>query len=255
MRNRFISSEQNPDIKHIKALRDRRSVRHAERICIVEGSRFIEDAAKVQTPLLLVVSETRGVDELPIADDVLVIPDSLFARISDTTTPQGMLAVFSFPDRSLAVEGVPLILVADGVQDPGNLGTMIRSATALGATKVVCGAGTVDPFAPKVIRAAGATQWLMPIVLAEDLAAELRDIHINIADGNANVWIDQVDFRTESAIVVGSEGHGVSSAVRELPHTSVAIPMEQSVESLNAGIAASIILYEARRQRRGSQEC
>jgi TrmH family RNA methyltransferase len=225
VRTRFVSSEQNPDIKRIKALRDRRSVRHAERLCIVEGPRFVADAARIDRPWLLVVSESRADSELRKGSDILIVPDDLFARLSDTTTPQG-------------------------VQDPGNLGTMIRSAAALGATAVICASGTVDPFAPKVIRAAAAAHWHVPLMLVDSIAEAMSGVELLVTDGSAENPIDSADLSVPVAIAIGSEAHGVGSAIRSLPHVAVSIPMAREVESLNAGIAASIALYEAQRQRR-----
>jgi TrmH family RNA methyltransferase len=137
--HRFVTSEQNPDIKRIKALRDCRTVRHTERLCVVEGRRFVADAAMSAEPRLVVLAESAADSEIPSADDVIVVPDALFERVADTQTPQGILGVFPFPDLAVDSDVVPLILVADRIQDPGNLGTMIRSAAALGATAVICG--------------------------------------------------------------------------------------------------------------------
>lgn len=248
MRTRFISSEQNPDIKRVKALRDRRSVRQAERLCIVEGPRFVSDVARYTRPWLLVVSESRADDDFPSSGELLIVPDELFARISDTAAPQGILGVFPFPEPVLS-SATPLLLIADGVQDPGNLGTMIRSAAALGATGVVCAAGTADPFAPKVIRSAAAAHWHVPVLPAEALRDELRTVALIVTDGNAATSIEEMDLTGPVAIAVGSEAHGVSTMTRELPHVVASIPMVREVESLNAGIAASIALYEAQRQR------
>jgi len=249
VRTRFVASEQNPDIKRIKALRDRRSVRHAERLCIVEGPRYVADAARIDRPWLLVVSESRADSELPEGGDLLIVPDDLFARLSDTTSPQGVLGVFPFPTPSLST-ATPLFLIADGIQDPGNLGTMIPSAAALGATGVICAPGTVDPFAPKVIRSAAAAHWHVPVRLVDSIAEALSGVELLVTDGTAERPIDAVDLSGPVAIAIGSEAHGVGSASRSLPHVAVSIPMGREVESLNAGIAASIALYEAQRQRR-----
>jgi TrmH family RNA methyltransferase len=250
VRSRFISSEQNPEIKRIKALRDRRSVRHAERLCVVEGPRFVHDAAAIELPLQIIVSESHGTGDVPRSDEVLLVPDQLFERISDTTTPQGMLAIFRIPEIRASDSATPLLLIADGIQDPGNLGTMIRSAAALGATGVVCGPGTVDPYAPKVIRAAAAAHWNVPIMMTADIGKTLAGACLLVADGTAKTRIDQVDLTVPCTVAIGSEGIGVSDRILSLPHTPVAIPMSESVESLNSGIASSIILYEAQRQRR-----
>jgi TrmH family RNA methyltransferase len=247
--HRFVTSEHNPDIKRIKALRDRRSVRHLERLCVVEGRRFVSDAAMSAQPRLVVLAESSADYETPPVGDVIVVPDALFARVADTQTPQGILGVFPFPDLTVDPEVVPLILVADRIQDPGNLGTMIRSAAAFGATVVICGPGTVDPFAPKVIRAAAAAQWLIPVLLSDRPEDAIGGATLTLAEGNGEIELEAVDLRAPTAIVIGGEGRGISDSFRDVPHVSARIPMTGSVESLNAGIAASIALYEARRQR------
>ena len=249
MRSRFVTSEQNPDIKRVKALRDRRSVRYAERLCIVEGPRFVADVATLARPAMLIVTEAQAEADLPLSDDLLVVPDALFARISDTNTPQGIIGIFPFPDVRASAEIVPLQLIADRIQDPGNLGAMIRSAAALGASRVICTPGTVDPLSPKVIRSAAAAQWQIAVEFSTNLAESIRDVTLVVADGAAEQEIDQVDMRGPTAIAIGSEGHGLSEAVLDLPHTAAAIPMSGLVESLNAAIAAGIALYEAQRQR------
>lgn len=257
MRSRFVSSEHNPEIKHVKALRDRRSIRRTERLCIVEGARFIHDLARIHRPVLVVVRESLGDDRVEEFDDVVIVPDSLFARISDTSTPQGMLAIFPWPDVPPIPEQQPLLIVADGIRDPGNLGTIIRSAAALGASKVVCGRGSTDPLSPKVVRAAAASQWMVPIVHSADFEPEetLAGLQVLIADGASQTRIDQIDLTVPCAVVIGNEAYGVSDAMRARSHLRVAIPMRATVESLNAGVAAGIILYEAQRQRLALSGC
>jgi TrmH family RNA methyltransferase len=247
--HRFVTSEHNPDIKRVKALRDRRSVRHAERLCIVEGPRFVADAARTAEPLLLVLSESQGDAERPPAREVIVVPDALYARISDTLTPQGMIAVFTFPSPTIGADVVPLILIADGIQDPGNLGTMIRSAAAFGGTGVITLPGTVDPFAPKVIRAAAAAHWQVPVIIADGPAAAIQGVTLVVAEETAERALEEIDLRAPTAIAIGSEGSGISDSLMLLPHVSARIPMVGPIESLNAGVAASIALYEAQRQR------
>ena len=251
----YITSDSNSRIRHLKALRDRKDFRHAERLFIVEGPRFVDDALVYAMPRLLVLSERRANQENQDHYDfeTIVVPDTLFAKISDTRTPQGVLAVFSFPDAPFDRERPRLDVVADGIQDPGNLGTLIRSAATLGATRVFVTPGTVDPFGPKVVRAAASSLFQIPIVLTSDLPTELAPSAVWLTDGRAKRSIDQVDWTVGSAIIVGSEGNGAQSDLGGLSYESVSIPADRPVESLNAGVAASIVLYEAHRQRRQSR--
>ena len=253
MTTRTISSSQNPDIRRLKALRDRRDVRHAERLFVIEGPRFVLDASRVQAPQQLVLAESALADwpddRLPEIDTIIV-PDSLFAEISSTQSPQGVIAVFTISDtRSKRLEP-ELTIIADGIQDPGNLGTMIRSAAASGASQLLYTAGTVDPYNPKVVRAAAGSHFLVPIRASDDLKSDLAGSAIYIAEGSGGIPTDMVDWTGSCAVLIGSEARGPGSAVHRLEATAVTIPMLNSVESLNAGVAASIILYEAFRQRR-----
>jgi RNA methyltransferase, TrmH family len=209
------------------------------------------DVARIQRPLLVVAQESFDGVDLAGFDEVVIVPDALFARISDTNSPQGILAVVNWPELLARTGQEPLLIVADGIRDPGNLGTIIRCAAALGATGVVCGPGSTDPYAPKVVRAAAAAQWAIPVVPSADFEPDeiFADVQLFVADGSSETRIDGVDMTMSTAIVVGNEGFGVSDEMLALPHMRVAIPMRETVESLNAGVAAGIILYEAQRQR------
>jgi TrmH family RNA methyltransferase len=250
---RNVTSSTNPEIRRVKALRDRRDARHAERLFIVEGPRFVRDATTVSVPELLIISESAYDDwhaSRDLEGNTIVVPDSLFATLIDTETPQGVLGVFPLPDLEPLRPAPHLTVVADGIQDPGNLGTIVRSAAATGASQVLCTPGTVDPYNPKVVRAAAGAHFLVPVRFTVDLAAALSGSAIYLAAGGTGRPIDQVDWTVPSSVVIGSEAHGPSADARRLKAATVSIPMVNSVESLNAGVAASIILYEAFRQRR-----
>jgi TrmH family RNA methyltransferase len=207
----------------------------------------------VSAPELLVISESafpRWQRSEVSERDVIVVPDVLMATISATETPQGVIGVFPMPEREPLRPAPQLTVVADGVQDPGNLGTMIRSAAASGASQVLCTRGTVDPYNPKVVRAAAGAHFLVPIRFAEDLAAAVEGSTVYVAEIGPGTPIDQVDWTVPSSVIIGSEAHGPGAEARSLASLPISIPMVNSVESLNAGVAASIILYEAFRQRR-----
>lgn len=246
-----VSSTANPTIKRIVALRDRRSVRYAERLFVLEGPRFIWDAAHASPPQML-VGTADALDQWDIDEtqQVVEVTDDLYRHITSTESPQGVLGIFAMPDLAVATDRTRLAVLADGVQDPGNLGTLMRSAVAFGATELICMKGTVDPFSPKVVRAAAGAHFHLPItsgqsvVLGDDLGT------IVIADGTARTTPGQFDWRQPVSLVIGGEARGISSEILDRPHSAVAIPMAEAVESLNAGVAASILLYEADRQRR-----
>ena len=147
--NSLRPSDQKPEIKRIKALRDRRSVRHAERLCIVEGPRFVADAARIDRPWLLVVSSRRA--DVGTAGGWRSPRSSPTSSLPRSLTPRRRKASWAFSvSRACVVDRLtPLFLIADGIQDPGNLGTMIRSAAALGATGVICCAGNRRSVRPR----------------------------------------------------------------------------------------------------------
>jgi TrmH family RNA methyltransferase len=251
----IIRSRQNPIYKQVRSLL-RRDRRHQERAFLVEGPRFIADAQRFgAVPELVVLSESLA-DSLDVETEVLraarIFDDELFFTISDTVTSQGMIGVFTFPDFAPSSDDVPFILVADGIQDPGNLGTLIRSAAAAGATRVVALAGAVDPWSPKTVRAAAAAHFLIPIdtMTLQSFGESLpNDISIVAADASGATRYDQADLRGPLALVVGSESTGLSAELRELSPQPISIPLANEVESLNAGVAGSILLFEASRQR------
>jgi len=214
----------------------------------------VRDVAKVCEPLCVIVSDSAlsnwQASQKNVDFDTIVISDKLFTTISDTHTPQGVIGIFPIPELTPVRPAPMLTVVVDAIQDPGNLGTIIRSAAANGASQVLYTAGTVDPYNPKVVRAAAGSILLIPVRCTDDLIADLEGAAVYIADGASGVPVDQANWTAPSAVVIGSESHGHGGATLQLSATRVTIPMTNQVESLNAGVAASIILYEAFRQRR-----
>ena len=183
-----------------------------------------------------------------------IIEDRVFQSIAATEHSQGLISLVRLPVWNLRdlFRGRPLVIVVDGVQDPGNAGTIVRSAEAFGATGVVFTSGSVNPENPKALRAAAGSLFRIPFARAvahEDLAAELprHEVKVIAADAHAGQLLNTFDFRVPSAIVIGSEAHGVSADLREGAQ-AVRIPTV-TVESLNAATSAAVILYEAASQR------
>lgn len=178
-------------------------------------------------------------------------PEAL-ARAADTESPQGIVALFRPPSWRIDQMGPGLVVLLDNLQDPGNLGTVIRSLEALGGAGVVL-CGGVDPYNPKVVRGAMGSLFRLPVVklpLAEALdalAAQGRKLFVADAGGALLPW--QAGLSKSAALVIGNEGAGPSPLARERADGIVSIPMEGPTESLNAGVAASLLIYEALRQR------
>ncbi len=260
----MITSTSNPKVKLARKLRRRRH-REQEGLCLLEGERLLRDAwqagvrphtvfylpqAREQRPplhRLLAALEAAGVP-------VLACTEPVFASMVETVTPQGVLALAPVPRQPLPAT-VTLALLLDRVRDPGNAGTLLRSAAAAGADLVIFGPETVDPFNGKVLRAAMGAHFRIPLrsvptwAALEELLPRLG--HLYLAEAQAETLYDQVDWRRPSTLVVGGEAAGASPQARAQA-TPIAIPMANGVESLNAAVAGSVILFEAARQRRVS---
>lgn len=243
----------------------------------IEGARLVEDALQsgLEAPALLVsASGERHLDRLlpllaapdglPAAGGtkILQTSDRLFAAIAGTETPQGVAALVrprpsTFDD--LLRGDVPLVVVFVGVQDPGNVGTGLRSAEAFGATGALTTRGTAYPWSPKSLRASAGSALRLPILagiapavaLAQFRIAGLKLFAASAETGAASHTISpaEADFRGSSAILVGNEGAGLPAEVERSADVRVSIPIASPVESLNAAVAASVLLYEAARQR------
>ncbi len=215
-------------------------------MCLVEGVRLLQEAldagADVRQVLYaaprLTAAGRRLIGRLPQAEEV---DEHLLESLTDTVTSQGIAAAVEIP-QSTPLPAGGHVLVMDGIADPGNAGTMLRTARAAGAAGVVALPGTTDLWAPKVLRAAMGAHFHIPI--QHDLSA-VGDRHILVAAASRGRPYWDVDWSQPSAIVIGSEAHGPSTTTKE--QDRVCIPMAPGTESLNAAIAAGILLFEARR--------
>lgn len=246
--------------KEIRALQ-RRKERAARSRFLAEGVRVVEDLLASELRVVLVVASSslqdspRGgalLEEAARAGvPVRTVPDAELDRLAGTLTPQGVLAVAEVPDVSLdSLRRGPtgLVLLLDGVQDPGNFGTLVRSAEALGAAGVVALSGTVDPWNPKAVRASAGSAFRIPVVQAswaeasDWLRAEGYEILAAAAGGEP---LGSVGAKV--ALVVGNEGSGVSEGVLSEVDRTVGIPLRGRAESLNVAAAAAILMYEMTR--------
>lgn len=252
-----ITSSANPAIARVRALLDRRDRRAQEGAFVAEGKRALRDAvaAGVAPSLVLLRDGTRDAlpRDLPLGTPVRPVAARLFDGLSDVAAPQGVLAVLPMPTLPIDPDAVPLVLVIDRVRDPGNLGTLLRTAAGAGATAVYLASETVDPFNPKVVRAAMGAHFRVPLRRLDDAAmADLRRglPLVAVSRADAATSYDAIDWTGPAALVVGSEAEGVSPAVEALATEAVAIPLAAGVESLNAAAAGAVLLFEAARQRR-----
>lgn len=253
----MITSNQNPKLKLVRALLGRPKERREANAFVVEGIRLIEEAVtagwKFQFALYSDGLNERGQDLLKVLIahriDVEEVAGDLIQKLSDTETPQGILAVLEF--TSLPIPTAPnFILIPDQVRDPGNLGTLIRSAAAAGVQALFLPDETTDAFAPKVVRSGMGAHFRLPIhVLTWDQIREnTKDMEVYLADMDGkSFW--ETDLRKPLALIVGGEADGASEEARKLATQKISIPMAGNVESLNAGVAGSVVMFEVVRQR------
>jgi TrmH family RNA methyltransferase len=246
-----------------------RAERTAEGDCAIEGLRIVEEAIRSGLRFKAVFfresAQDRAARLLPQIGahvETLLLPDQLFDGAVPSEAPQGVAALVRLKDFSLddvleRVQVGPIMVVA-ALQDPGNLGTILRSAEAFGSAGAVLGEGTVSPFNSKVIRASAGSVFRFPVVVAktagglETIVPKLKaqGVRLIATSSHKGTPLDQAQLSGPAAIFIGSEGAGVPRTLIAHMDETVAIPHAPQVESLNAGVAASIVLYEAARQRR-----
>ncbi len=245
-----ITSLKNPKVTTWKSLKDRKG-RKETGCFLVEGRKMVEEALASAFPVeTVLVDEAReGEFQLPGHIPAYAMPAHVLAAVCDTKTPQGVAAIVRMADVPLS--GKRLVAM-DGVQDPGNVGTIIRTADAAGFDGVLLSAQCADVFSPKVLRATMGSVFRMGIRVTEDLPGTLRQL----ADAGASVLSSQLDgtpFYQRDAVgerfvlVIGSEGNGVTEEVKAVATHRVKLPMRGGAESLNAAVAAGIMMYELTR--------
>lgn len=285
----IITSREN---KWLKAFRAglRGTGPEGEDALAVEGRKLVEDSLRSGLEAVALLVSEAGERELEhilraASESVTGIPrarvlrttDKLFESVAGTETPQGVAALFRQPAwqfedvlRGMAAAdgafraGAPLLVVMAAVQDPGNVGTIVRSAEAFGATGVVTTRGSADPWSPKALRASAGSALRLPLLrgmAVPVLIAQLRVAEVKIVAASSRVMADRgelagdgADLRDAVAIFIGNEGAGLPPEVEHAADARISIPIAETVESLNAGIAASLVLYEAARQRNGTTD-
>jgi TrmH family RNA methyltransferase len=257
-----VSSRANARVKQLRAAFQGHA-RLSGGMVAIEGDHLLEEALRSGMVLKTVfVSERRAVPTVvPRGVEVLRLTEEVFGSVVETQSPQGVAALMVPPIRVMADvmagSGAALILIAAGLQDPGNLGTLVRSAEAFGASGVLTTAGTVSAWNQKALRASVGSVFRVPVVAvtAEEIA-ELKGSGVRLiaavgADGSGVVAAREMDFTSPCAVMIGNEGSGLAAEWMEMCDARVTIPCPGPVESLNAAVAGSLLLYEASRQRGG----
>lgn len=262
----YITSSSNPTIKEVKSLY-RKKERWAKKSFLVEGIKIVEECIDNNYPLSNIIfsHELRSISggeglwqKIRTYDQLIKVPDRLYREISDMENPQGVMAIAIFKQNSIEEiydKGNPFLLLLDQIQDPGNMGTIIRTADAFGIDGIIVTEGCVDIYNPKVVRSTMGSIFRVPIYhtlegrkIIEELKKKNLKIYSTSLKGDR--FIQDVDFNRPSLLIIGNESKGVSHSLEVLADNLIKIPMIGAAESLNAAIASSIIMYEAVRQRR-----
>lgn len=255
----MINSAHNQQIKAIQALNKYRKERIKTGLFVTEGVKIFKETPR-QLIEKVYVSEAFSNENKSLIDGLSyeVIEDSLFFRICDTKTPQGILCVLKQPvynrDAILGSSGTPFILLLEDVQDPGNVGTIIRTAEGAGVSGIILSRGCADIFQPKTIRSTMGSIFRVPFVIEDDMAAAAEflaanNIHTYGAHLNGTVSYSEPDYTKGTAFFIGNEGNGLSDFLSKRCDTLIRIPMEGKLESLNAAVASAILMYSVHEKR------
>lgn len=257
-----ITSKENSVIKHIVKLKEKKYRKEFGEY-IVEGAKIVKEAieenAKIRYIIIDENAKSNDLIEKHLKQyleniDYIQVPNNIFKIISDVEQPQGVLAVIEKNNKNNNVDySSDLILALDDIQDPGNLGTIIRTADSVGLTQILISKGTADPYNSKVIRSTMGAIFRVNIIECDDLVKILKDVkennfNIMVTSLQANKSIYELDLK-QNVVVIGNEAKGVSKEIIDLADNKVIIPMLGKTESLNASIATGVILYEYVRQK------
>lgn len=259
-----INSSKNPIIKEIKGL-SRKKNRWKEKLFIIEGIKLIEEALNNSIPIKYILFsemlfEVDGgedfFEKIKENKQTIKLSEIVFKQISGLENPQGVMAIVGFNERDieeLSEKEKPFIIFLDELNDPGNLGTIIRTADAFNIDGVVLGTGTVDPYNSKVVRSTMGSIFRVPIYNVrnnEMFFNYMKEIKIDIITTSLNgKQLSEEDFYESVVVVIGNEANGVGKDIIEISTKEIKIPMPGKAESLNAGVAASIIMYEGMKGR------
>lgn len=254
----IIESKSNSLFKDLKKLKDKKKYRDEKKQYIIEGFRFVKEAIKSNASLEYVIfTENFSEKEKEFIDSLeklniksVIMAKTLLDEICDTENPQGIIAVVEVKDSVLNLGN--MIILVDKVQDPGNMGTIIRTAHAVGASSIIITKGTVDIYNDKVLRSSMGSIFYIPVIedydldLVKDLKSQGYKLLVSSLQGENNFF--EENLKGKVIIAVGNEGNGVSDEVYDISDIKVKIPMPGNSESLNVAIATSVMMYEKLRQ-------
>lgn len=252
---KVITSKDNPLIKLVCSLQSSAKTRKNEGLFVLEGLRICEDAFDNSIRFdKLIISKTAGEKYAGLlskffsnADEIFEIPDVLFTKISDTASPQGIIAVVKTPSLSPEIFKNGRYIALENLNDPSNLGAISRTAEALGVSGIILSKDSVDPYSPKSLRASMGTLLRMPVIVLNNFVGEIKASGLKtfacVVDSNAKS-INEVDFADGSILLIGNEANGLTDSAKASADVQITIPMTGKAESLNAATAAAISMWE-----------
>lgn len=258
----IISSKDNELVKHIKKLKDKK-YRDESNEYIVEGVKLIEEAVKENAKIkkIIICEDTTRTYEIPTSVmleiakyECIYVTDKIFSSITQVTNPQGVMAIIEKNNQNQEIDfSQDIIVVLDDVQDPGNLGTILRTVDSIGLNQIIVSKGTADSFNPKVVRSTMGAIFRINIIETENLKETIKTIKkhhykLMVTSLQTENSIYDIDFR-KKIIVIGNESNGVSQEIQDMADEKAKIHMLGKTESLNASVAAGIVMYEYVRQK------
>ncbi len=250
-----LTSKDNSLIKLVCSLQTSRKARYEHNLFVLEGLRICDDACNCKIRFdKLIISETASKKYFEAiekfaenSDECYLIPDSLFKKISDTTSPQGIIAVASMPKKDSEINKRGRYVALENLNDPSNLGAISRTAEALGVSGIILSADACDPYSPKSLRASMGTLFRMPIIVLENFSKDLKNSGLEtyacVVDKDVKS-ISEVKFGEGSVVMIGNEANGLSEEAKSMAFEKITIKMSGKAESLNAATAAAISIWE-----------
>ena len=259
----MITSMANGQVKHVVNLLNKAKYRRENGVFVVEGVKMVLEAPRDRVDKIYIseeffLSHKTGLDGIEWkSPKVEVVSDSVFKQMSDTKTPQGIMATVRMKESSLneiVDSDRAFVIVCEDIQDPGNMGTILRTGEGAGVTGIIMSRNTVDIYHPKTIRSTMGSVYRVPFFIAENLQDAIRKmkllgVKVYAAHLNGNNSYAKEDYSGKCAFLIGNEGNGLKDDTAALSDCLIKIPMEGSVESLNAAVSSAILMYEVNRQR------
>ena len=257
-----ISSKDNELIKHIKKLKDKKE-RDLSNEYIIEGIKLIQEAMQENAKIkqIIICDDCEKTESIPkdlmyeiAKQECIYVTNKVFDSITEVMNPQGILAIIEKHSKEIQIDDKQdIILALDDIQDPGNLGTILRTADSIGLTQILVSKGTADSYNPKVVRSTMGAIFRVKIIECEDLVKTLKEIkkhkfEIVVSSLQTDNSIYDINYH-KKVIVIGNEANGVKKEIQDLADKKIKIPMLGKTESLNASVATGIILYEYVRQK------